>query len=340
MPRETLNAYHPERKRKEVEPYSETAWIFPGQGSQFVGMGQDLFTNSRLARRRYRKADKALDLPSSISGVSFRGPEATLNQTLYAQPAIFIFNYICERLLEKQGIVSSNKKMVAGHSLGEYNALVAAGALSFKEALWLVGERGKAMSKACVVNPGGMVALPLRETDEKLVEMMELFGLEKSVINGHEQTVLAGSHKSLEEAAKWRQEKGIKGTNLIVEGAFHSSLMKPAVEDFSKALAQVKIKRARIPIVGNTTATFIQSPEKIRHELLNQLTRPVLWKDSLVLMTRNGIGQTIEIGDKGILSKMNLKVNGGKIETIKSLIENALIYFVLWKQPQAAPQFA
>lgn len=330
MSKESLLAHRPDQKEVLSLLRSNTAWTFPGQGIQTVGMGRELAQVSNLAARTHRKADKILGF--SISRISFEGPEELLNKTANAQPAIFVFNYVCERLLGRQNPDLRNKKMVAGHSLGEYNALVAAGALSFKEALWLVGERGKAMSKACVVNPGGMVALPLRETDERLVEMMERFGLEKSVINGHEQTVLAGPLKRLEEAAEWRQEKGIKGTNLIVEGAFHSSLMEPAVENFSKALDQVNIKHAKIPIVANTTATFIQNPKEIRLELLNQLTHPVLWKDSLVLMTRNGIGQTIEIGEKGILSNMALKVNGGGIIVrLKEFIEGVAINFVVWQ---------
>ena len=325
----------PPPDRKEALFGSSTAWTYPGQGIQFVGMGRDLFMVNNFARRTYQKADKILGFP--ISAISFKGPEEDLNQTRNSQPAIFVFNRICEQLLKKQNPGLRNEKMVAGHSLGQYNALVAAGALTFDEALWLVGERGKAMKKACLENPGGMVALPLRENDGRLLEMMDRFGLEKSIINSHEQTVLAGTHKALEEAAKWRQEQGIKGTQLSVEGAFHSSLMEPAVEDFSKALDCVEIKSAKIPIVANTTATLIRTPQEIREELVNQLTHAVLWKDSLVLMTRNGIGQTVEIGDKGILSNMNQKVNGGRIEKLKEFIENVAINFVIWrKQPQAA----
>lgn len=315
---------------KEVLPGSDTAWTYPGQGIQAVGMGKELTKVSKFAARTYRKADNVLHSP--ISHISFEGPEELLNQTVNTQPAIFVFSYVCEELLKQQNPALRHKKMVAGHSLGEYNALVAAGALSFIEALWLVGERGKAMKKACVANPGGMVALPLRENDERLVEMMRRFGLEKSIVNSHEQTVLAGTLKGLEEAAKWRQEQGIKGTQLVVEGAFHSSLMEPAVKDFSNALSMVRIKPAKIPIVANTTATLIQTPQDIEEELIRQLTHPVLWKDSLVLMTRNGISQTVEIGEKEILSNMNLKVNGGKIERLKEFIKGVAINFVVWKR--------
>lgn len=337
MPRETLPLYH--AHRKEVEPKSKTAWIYPGQGTQFVGMGLELYNASKFASKIYERSDKILGLP--ISQTSFYGPEDELDQTINAQPAIFVFNYICDALLRQQRVVSPNKKMVAGHSLGEYNALVAAGALGFQDALWLVGERGKAMKKACVANPGGMVALPLRESDERLKDMMEHFGLEKSIVNSHEQTVLAGTLDGLRKADKWREEQGIKGICLPVEGAFHSSLMEPAIKDFSKALNQVHLKPARIPIVGNTTATLIQTPQEIRKELIDQLTHPVLWKDSLVLMTRNGIGQTVEVGEKGILSNMNLKVNGGKIERLKEFIRGVAINFVVWRiQPQAVPSQA
>lgn len=333
MPKETLSQNR--LGRKEILSGRNTAWTYPGQGIQTVGMGRELAKASGFAAKTYQKSDEVLNYP--ISQISFEGPEELLNQTVNAQPAIFVFNYVCEELLKRQNPDLRHKKMVAGHSLGEYNALVAAGVLSFEDALWLVGERGKAMKKACLANPGGMIALQLRETDEKLIEMMERFGLEKSLINGHEQTVLAGSREALEEAAKWRQEQGIKGTPLTVEGAFHSSLMEPAVEDLSNALDCVDIKPAQIPIVANTTATLIQNPQDIRKELVDQLTYPVLWRDSLILMTRNGIGQTIEIGEKGILSNMNLRVNGGKIERLKEFIRGAVINFVIWqKQPQTA----
>lgn len=334
MPKEVLPRHRPDRK--EILSRSKTAWTYPGQGIQAVGMGRELTQVSEFAAKTYRKSDQILNSP--ISRISFEGPEELLNQTVNTQPAIFVFSFICEELLRQQNPALRNKKMVAGHSLGEYNALVAAGALSFEEALWLVGERGKAMKKACLVNPGGMVALPLRESDERLIEMMDRFGLEKSIINNHEQIVLAGTHKALEEADKWREEQGVKGTQLAVEGAFHSSLMKPAIRDFSKALSQVHLKPAKIPIVGNTTATLIQTPQDIRKELIDQLTHPVLWKDSLVFMTQNGIGRTVEIGEKGILSNMNLKVNGGKIERLKEFIKGVAINFVVWqRQPQAAP---
>ena len=333
MSRETFHVHHP--ARKEVELKGKTAWIYPGQGTQFVGMGLELHNASTFVRRIYKKSDKILGV--SISQTSFYGPGDELNQTINAQPAIFIFNFICEALSTKQGVLSSGKKMVAGHSLGEYNALVAAGALRFGEALWLVGERGKAMSKACIANPGGMIALSLAEADEKLAQIMEVSGLEKSIVNSHDQTVLAGSIEGIHKAIKWKDEHGIKGTRLPVEGAFHSSLMEPAVDDFSNALAVVNIKPARIPIVANTTTTLIQTPEEIRRELIHQLTHPVLWKDSLVSMTRNGIAETVEIGEKGILSNMNLKVNGGTIKRLKESIEGVAINFVVWqRQPQSA----
>ncbi len=336
MPRETLSRYRPDRK--ESEPKSKTAWIYPGQGTQFVGMGLELHNASKFASGIYRRSDRILGLP--ISQTSFDGPEDELDQTINAQPAIFIFNFICDALLRKQGVVSSNKKMVAGHSLGEYNALVAGGVLSFKDALLLVGERARAMSKACQINPGGMIAVPLRETDERL-NTMKSFGMEVSIVNSHEQTVLSGTQDNINRTMEWMGAEGIKGSRLKVEGAFHSSLMEPAVEDFSKALAMVNIRPARISIVANTTATLIQTPEEIRRELIDQLTHTVLWKDSLILMTRNGIGQTVEIGEKGILSTMNLKVNGGKIEKIRLFIKGTAINFVVWQQnSQAVPQLA
>ena len=329
----SLEAPKLRHNRKELLLTSITAWTYPGQGTQFVGMGEELAQVSKFAKTTYKKADEILGFP--ISNISFAGPKEELDLTANTQPAIFINSYICEELLKRQNPDFRNKKMVAGHSLGEFNALVASGALGFDETLWLVGERGKAMSKACSQNPGGMIALQLRETDQKLAEMMDRFSLEKSIVNGHEQTVLAGTVNNLERADKWRKDKGINGVRLVVEGAFHSSLMQPAVDDFSNALNSVRIKPAKIPIVANTTATLIKSPEEIRKELVNQLTHPVLWKDSLVRMTQEGIGETIEIGEKGILSNMNLKVNGGEIERLKSFFRGVAINFVVWRRQQA-----
>lgn len=338
MLKEAFSGFRPNQK-EVLSITSNMAWTYPGQGIQTVGMGRELAQVSRFAARTYRKADTILDSP--IRRISFEGPKELLDQTVNTQPAILIFNHICAKLLERQNPDLGHKRMVAGHSLGEYNALVAAGVMNFAETLWLVGERAKAMKKACIANPGGMVALPLRETDERLLEMMDRFGLEKSIVNSHEQIVLAGPLNEVKKAAKSMQEQGVKATPLTVEGAFHSSLMEPAVEDFSHALNQVSLKPAKIPVVANTTATLIQTPQEIREELINQLTHPVLWKDSLVLMTRNGVGQTVEIGEKGILSGMNLKVNGGKIERLKEFIEGVAINFVIWQgQPQALAALA
>jgi [acyl-carrier-protein] S-malonyltransferase len=333
MSKEAFSGFRHDRK-ETLHGGSNTAWTYPGQGIQFVGMGRELTRVSKFAAKIYQIADGVLESP--ISKIGFEGPKELLDQTVNAQPAIFIFNYVCAKLLERRDSDLRNKKLVAGHSLGEYNALVASGALSFKDALSLVGKRGEAMKKACIVNPGGMVALSLRETDERLLEMMRRFGLEISTVNSHEQTVLGGADHNLDEAMNWIKEQGIVGTRLKVEGAFHSSLMEPAIKPFSRALNQVHLRRAEIPIVANTTATLIQTPQEIREELINQLTHPVLWKDSLVLMFRNGIGQTIEIGEKGILSNMNLKVNGGKTERLKAFIQGVAINFVIWK---SNPQF-
>lgn len=335
---ESFSGYNKPDKRENLSK-GNRAWTFAGQGTQAVGMGEKLATVNKFAKKTYKQADEILGF--SMSGVSFKGPEEVLNQTINAQPAIFTFNYICEQLLKQTGHVSPNKKIAAGHSLGEYNAAVSAGAIAFEDALWLVGERGKAMSKACIDNPGGMIAVALRETDEKLTKLMEKSGLEKSIINGHEQIVLAGSRDGLKEAVKWSNENGVKWTPLVVEGAFHSSLMAPAVDDFDRALNQVHIKQAKIPILANTTATLIRNPDEIRRELRNQLTHPVLWKDSLIFMTRNGIAETFEIGEKGILSNMNMKVNGGKYEKVKKFIKGAVINFVIWRQnPQSTAQLA
>lgn len=327
MSLENFSGYHPDRK--EAKPSGGVALTYPGQGTQVVGMGKKLVEVSRFARRTYRKADRALGY--SISKISFDGPQELLDQTVHAQPAILIFNYICGKLLKKQDPDLWNKKMLAGHSFGEYNALIEAGALSFKQTVKLVKERGKHMKEACQKNPGGMIAVALGETDNRLDELKNL-GMEISVINNHEQTVLSGTEDSIKKAMAWMETNGITGSRLNVEGGFHSSLMEPAVEAFSKALEKVEIKHAKVPIVGNTTATLIQTPEEIKKELIDHLTHPVLWEKSLILMAKEGIDQTVEVGEKGVLSKMIQKTHGGKTERLKRYVKGVAIHCIIWRK--------
>lgn len=338
MPIESFFGHHPDRK--DLPPQRYRASIYSGQGTQTVGMGHDLSIANAYAAKIYGIADKILGFP--ISTISFEGPEEKLNLTVNAQPATFIYNYICDRLLTQQSPEFGQREMVAGHSLGEYNALVAAGVLSFKDALLLVGERARAMGRACQENKGGMIVVQLGERDSRLEEMIARFGVKVSIVNSNEQTILAGTDNGIDESIRWIKEQKITGARLRgIEGGFHSDLMDPAAKSFSKTLRHVTLKPAKIPLVGNTTASLIRNPEEIRRELANQINHPVLWKESLKLMAQKGIGQTIEIGEKGILSNMNLKVNGGKIERLRRFVTGAAINFVVWeRQPQPTPSIA
>lgn len=335
MPRETLSRYHPDRK--EPEPEDSVGLMFPGQGSQRVGMGQDLFKTSRFARETWGKADGVLGFP--ISEITFKGPPDILSRTAFAQPATLVDSFIRQKLLERAGVIPRKKDLTAGHSLGEYNALVAAGVFSFKDAVWLTGQRGQFMSEACEENPGGMVAVNLGVIDKRLLYIMEQFELEVSVMNSDDQTVLSGRHANLNQANEFMKRNNIVSKPLQVEGAFHSSLMQSAVEKFSRALKIVHIKQARTPIIANTTATIIQTPDEIREELENQLTHCVRWAETLMRMPE----KTIEVGESGILSKMMQKVRGGtgKIEKLTESIKGAAVHFVVWrKDPQATPLLA
>lgn len=294
----------------EQEPIPKTAWIFPGQGTQEVGMGQKLYDRYPAVRRIYNDADQILGYP--ISQVSFQGPESLLTQTIHAQPAIFVYNHACFSILKdqrRQEFVHP-AAFVAGHSLGEYNALVAAGALTFGDALKLVQERAKAMEFACQVNPGGMLAV-VDLSEKVLTSLTKEFNLEVSTINTHDQIVLGGRLEDLAEAENWLSANKHRARRLNVAGAFHTTLMMPAVGPFSKALDKTKVQNSTIPVIANTTVKVLQISKEIRKELLAQITGPVFWLQTVTYLDQQGINVTLEVGEKGILTNMNKKIVGG-----------------------------
>ena len=312
---------------KERKIGQKTALLFPGQGTQEVGMGEKLCRKYSIARHIYRTADWVLDYP--IRDISFKGPEEKLNKTIYTQPAILVFNHaLYEVLRDRKDFCTP--AFVAGNSLGEYNALLTAGAFSFEGALKLIQARAESMQRACDTNPGGLLAVrnPSEEIKDKLMEL----GLEEALFNTQEQVVFGGSNDSLDEAVSWFQQNNPRGaTRLNVAGAFHTSLMKPAVEPFSKALKKVEIRDCEIPVIANTTAEPIRKAEEIRQELINQLTRPVLWHKTIVYLDKYGVRQIFEVGEKKILTNMvNRIITGGAIGTMT--IAGGVIAAVLWSR--------
>ena len=290
------------------------AFVFPGQGSQFVGMGWDLYEMYPGARAAFEEADQVLDFP--LSRLCFQGPENLLNDTVNAQPAIIATSFACLRVLEeRKGRVSLWPAVVAGHSLGEYTALIAGGSLGFAEALKLGRERGRLMKEAGEEIPGGMAAI-IGLPDETLEEVCQEASQGEEMVqvanfNSPGQTVISGERKALERAMNLAKERGARRViPLSVSIAGHSPLMQPAAERFAEFIAQQDFKSARIPLVANVTAQPITAVDDIKTELVEQLTSPVQWVRSIEYMIRAGIETFIEIGPQKVLSGLIKRIDG------------------------------
>ena len=287
-----------------------TAYIFPGQGAQFIGMGKDLYDSSDKAKALFKKADTILGF--SISKTMFEGTAEDLKQTQITQPAIFIHSVI------KAAISSDfNPQMVAGHSLGEFSALVAAGSLSFSDGLKLVYQRALAMQNACEINPSTMAAV-LALTDEKIEEICSSITNEVVVAANYNcpgQVVISGSFAGIELASQKLKEAGAKRVlPLQVGGAFHSSLMEPAREQLAKAIENVEMKPPICPIYQNVNAKPSQKVSEIKANLISQLTAPVRWTQSVQNMIVDGATIFIECGPGNVLQGLVKKINN-EVET-------------------------
>jgi len=282
----------------------KVALVFPGQGSQYVGMGKETFEAYPEAAKVFRLADEILGFP--LSRLCFEGPEEELNDTLNTQPAIFVVSMALWEVLKRRGGLSEIL-FVAGHSLGEYTALAAAGAMSFEEGLLLVKTRARLMKEAGEKNRGGMAAV-IGIEPERLEEICQKVSFQTGLClrianrNSPEQYVLAGHKEALEEAFQLLKTLGAKVIPLKVSGAFHTELMSPAQDGLREALAKVKFKPIAFPLVANTTARPIKEPAEIEEELATQLTKPVLWKESVEFMAESGVETFIEIGPKKVLT--------------------------------------
>ncbi len=282
----------------------KVAFVFPGQGSQYVGMGKEAFEAYPEAARVFSMADEILRFP--LSRLCFDGPEEALNDTLNTQPAVFVVSLaLWEALKEKIGV--NEILFVAGHSLGEYTALVASNVMSFEEGLRLVALRARFTKEAGGKNRGGMVAVigaDLDRLEEVCQEISSSTGLCLRVANHNspEQYVLAGHKEALDKALPALKAHGVKVVPLKVSGAFHTELMASAQENLTEALAEVKFNPATWPVVANTTARPIREPEEIREELAAQLVKPVLWKESVEFMAGSGVEIFVEIGPGKVLT--------------------------------------
>lgn len=306
-----------------VEP--EVAYVFPGQGSQWVGMGSDLYDSFDKAKAVFDMADETLDFP--LSKLCFNGPEDELRQTINAQPAIVTVSLAC---LSAIGDVSSNglpsPTFVAGHSLGEYTALAATEVLDFATTIYLARERGRLMHQAGLKEPGGMVAIIGLE-EASLAEICAQTDTRIANINCPGQLVVSGAKENLSRATALAEAKGAYRTiPLAVSGAFHTPLMQPAVDGMSQVISSISFGKPLIPIIANTTAKPMTAAEQVKEELLRQLCNGVQWQRSIEYMINKGVSAFVEIGPgkvlSGLIKRINKKVstlNIGDTEAIKNM---------------------
>jgi [acyl-carrier-protein] S-malonyltransferase len=284
-----------------------TAFLFPGQGSQFVGMGKDHYDSNEAVKARFDTANEILGI--DLKSIMFDGPEESLKQTEFTQPAIFLHSVALFETLD------AKPDMVAGHSLGEFSALVACGAVSFEDALKIVRKRGQLMQKAGSENPGTMAAI-IGMDDEAVEEICseasEATGKEVVAANYNcpGQLVISGYLEAVEKAVEIAKEKGARMAMLLpVSGAFHSSLMQPALDGLRSELENLEIKSPSCPIYSNFTAQPTTDVEEIRSNLLNQLLNPVRWTQTLLNMMENNANSFIEVGPGKVLQGLVKRTN-------------------------------
>lgn len=298
-----------------VAEAAKVAYVFPGQGAQYVGMGRDLYDSYESARAVFKQADEALGFP--LSQLCFNGPDDELRQTINAQPAIVTVSLA---LLSAIRNSADNKSLptpafVAGHSLGEYTALAAAGVVDFATAIYLTRERGLLMHNAGLENPGGMAAIiGLDETS--LAYICNQSGTRIANFNCPGQLVISGDVDSLKKAIELAEAKGAhRVIPLQVSGAFHTHYMQPAADSLAVIIDNIHFDTSQIPIVANTTASEITTADMAKEELLNQLCNSVQWQRSIEYMIDNGVTTFIEIGPGKVLSGLIKRINRG-VKTI------------------------
>jgi len=285
------------------------AFMFPGQGSQVVGMGNDLFEQFPAARKRFADADRILG--RGISSICFQGPEEELKATNTTQPALFTVEAAIVDVLAEKGI---RPAVVMGHSLGEYSALYAAGVVSFEQGLTLVARRGELMAQAGKSTPGAMAAIVGMEKEKIAATLKNIAG--GTVVcaneNAPEQTVISGDASAVNVACEMLRSAGAKRTiSLPVSGAFHSPLMAAAAADFEKTLAGVAFADPACPVICNVTAKGETNGQTIKSLLIRQLVSPVRWVDSILYLKSLDVTMALEVGPGAVLQGLAKKIDAG-----------------------------
>jgi [acyl-carrier-protein] S-malonyltransferase len=292
----------------------KTSFVFPGQGSQFVGMGSDIYVSSPAARAIFDEADQVLGF--ALSDLCFNGPADTLNDTQYSQPAIFTVSIAyLEALRERMRETGQHihPAFMAGHSLGEYTAMVAAGSMSFADGLRLVWERGRLMKAAGERNPGGMAAV-IGLTDERLKSVVDAASSEGVVViansNSPIQTVISGEIAALLKAMELAKDEGAaRVARLAVSIASHSPLMQQAGEQLSLVLSSLTLTDPIVPLVANITGNLLTTADEVKRELSQQLCKPVAWVASVRQMIEGGANTFIEVGPGQVLSGLIKRIS-------------------------------
>ena len=312
-----------------IQNETKLSYVFPGQGSQSVGMGAQLFVESAAAKEVFQEADEILNY--SLSDLMFNGPENELRDTVNSQPAIMVVSLACWKAWEEfLGAGLKPPQSIAGHSLGEYTALVVSGVLSFSDGLLLVKERGRLMQEASVERPGGMAAI-LGLDEDSLEHVCSETGVELANINSDDQMVISGEKIAVAQAMDLCIARGAKkAIPLPVSGAFHSSLMKHAARGLEQAITSMDFKDPKMPIVGNYTGTPLNTADEVKQELTDGLCNRVQWKKSICCMVDSGVSTFVEFGSARVLSSLIRRIDSGvealtlsSVESIKKLTERS-----------------
>mgnify|MGYP001238669877 CR=1 FL=1 len=298
--------------------------IFPGQGSQIVGMGKEFYENFDLVKNLFKEADEALNLP--LSKIILEGPKEELNLTINTQPAIFLISYSIFQTIRKEFNIDLNKaKFFAGHSLGEYSAIACAGYLNFHDTIKILRIRGNAMQNSVPKGEGGMIAVlgtTVENIEKILKENQKNFIVEIANDNSDSQIVLSGKNQDLEKLSSLLKENKIKNIKLPVSAPFHCSLMNKASKIMREELSKLNFKKGINPLISNITADEIFNAEELKDLLIKQIENRVRWRESVLEMINNGVNQFIEIGPGKVLSGLIKRINKEvKIDTINNQID-------------------